>query len=73
MNRRAKPATTPKFGSYHERAKLVSSEQHKFNVVIYGIKEYKKGTPRHVRMSNDIKSASEIICHLPRYYMPSNT
>ena len=44
--------------SYPERVKLVSLDERRFNVIIYGCK---KGTPRHVRTSNDMKSVSEII------------
>ena len=58
---KTKPSITPKSASYPERAKLVSPEERKFNVIIYGIKECKKGTPRHVRMNHDMKSVSEII------------
>ena len=55
--------TTAKSGSHQEfeRAKLVSSDQRKFNVVIYGIKECQKGTPRHVRTTNVTNSAGDII------------
>ena len=55
--------TTAKSDSHQEfeRAKLVSSDQRKFNVVIYGIKECQKGTPRHVRTTNDTNSAGDII------------
>ena len=58
---KTKPSIVPKSASYPERAKLVSPEERKFNVIIYGIKECKKGTPRHVRMNHDMKSVSEII------------
>ena len=43
-----------------ERAS-VSPDDRKFNVIMYGIEECKKGIPRHVRMSNNTKSASETI------------
>ena len=39
----------------------VSPSERKFNLVVYGIKESKKGTPKHKRMSNDLVAASEII------------
>ena len=53
---KTKPSVPSKSASYPESAKLVSLEERKFNVIIYGIKE---GTPRHVRTSNDMKSVSE--------------
>ena len=58
---KTKRSIPSKSASYPESAKLVSPEERKFNVIIYGIKECKKGTPRHVRTSNDMKSVSEII------------
>ena len=58
---KTKPSIPSKSASYPESAKLVSHEERKFNVIIYGIKECKKGTPRHVRTSNDMKSESEVI------------
>ena len=58
---KTKPSIASKSASYPERAKLVSPDERRFNVIIYGIKECKKGTPRHVRTSNDMKSVSEII------------
>ena len=58
---KTKPSVPSKSASYPESAKLVSPEEQKFNEIIYGIKDCKKGTPRHVRTSNDMKSVSEII------------
>ena len=52
------PSIPSKSASYPESAKLVSLEERKFNVIMYGIKE---GTPKHVRTSNDMKSVSEIL------------
>ena len=61
MKTKTKSSIAPKSASYPERAMLVSPEERKFNVIIYGIKECKKGTPRHMRMNKDMKSVSEII------------
>ena len=58
---KTKPSIACKSASYPERVKLVSPDERRFNVIIYGIKECKKGTPRHVRTSNDMKSVSDII------------
>ena len=58
---KTKPSIPSKSASYPESAKLVSLEERKSNVIIYGIKECKKGTPRHVRTSNDMEPVSEII------------
>ena len=58
---KTKPSIASKSASYPERVKLVSPDERRFNVIIYGIKECKKGTPRHVRTSNDMKSVSDII------------
>ena len=58
---KTKPSIASKSASYPESAKLVSPEERKFNVIIYGIKECRKGTPRHLRTSNDMEPVSEII------------
>ena len=54
VKRKTKSTTAPKSGGNctSERAS-VSPDNRKFNVFIHGIEECKKGTPRHVRMSND--------------------
>ena len=39
----------------------VSNPDRKFCVVVYGLNENPKGTPKHCRISNDVKSASELI------------
>ena len=45
----------------------MNNDDRKFNVIMFGIEECKKGTPRHVRMSNDTKSASETIQEVDHY------
>ena len=37
-----------------------SNPDRKFCVVVYGLNENPKGTPKHCRISNDVKSASEL-------------
>ena len=62
VKRKTKSTSAPKSGgnSVTERAS-VSADDCKFNVIMYGIEECKKGTPRHVWMNNDTKSTSETI------------
>jgi len=60
VKRKAKSTTAPKGNSATETAS-VSPDDCKFNVVMHGIEECKKGTPRHVQMGNDTKSASVTI------------
>ena len=62
VKRKTKSTTATKSGgnSTAERA-MVSPDDRKFNEIMYGIEECKKGTPRHVQMSNNTKSASKTI------------
>ena len=38
-----------------------SSDERKFNLLIFGVKEHDKGTPRHLRLSRDHSSAGSIL------------
>ena len=38
--------------------------QRKFNVLMFGITENDKGTPRHIRNQNDLSSVSEVLSNL---------
>ena len=39
----------------------VTESERKFNLVLYGIKECPKGTPKHSRMVSDLKSVADIL------------
>jgi len=54
---------TTKVVSTSRKASIQDSflQDHKFNVVIYGIDECNKGTPRHERSDHDLSSITQII------------
>lgn len=48
----------------------VTQHDHKFNVVVYGIKECNKGTPRHERTDHDLQSVTQIIAKTESNIIP---
>ena len=53
---KTKPSIPSKSASYPESAKLVSPEERKFNIIIYGIKECKKGKVTWGNFGNGVTS-----------------
>jgi len=44
----------------HNKVPDHAQEDRKFNVVVYGIKECDKGTPRHERLKHDVENVTQI-------------
>ena len=54
-------STTPNPSNRSKNSKRQANPERKFNIVIYGLKESPKGTPKYNRICNDVKSVSETI------------
>ena len=54
-------STTPNPSNRSKNSKRQANPERKFNIVIYGLKESPKGTPKYNRICNDVKSVSESI------------
>ena len=55
------PTSGSQSTSFNNKVPDKSQEDRKFNVVIYGVKECTKGTPRHERLNHDLDKVTSIV------------